>query len=104
VRNADGKLLGVSWPSNGVWRIPIAERRHVLPEASAAISTSSVSDSILRHHRFGHLGSSNLKLASKYLVKGLPSTLCRLAECDECALGKAVLLCHSRPGLVCAHR
>jgi hypothetical protein len=93
VQGAGGELLGVSWPSNSVWRIPIAEQQPVLPEASTTISTSSVSESILWHHRFGHLGLSSLaRLASKSLVKGLPSALCRLTKCNECTLGKAVHL------------
>ncbi|KAF8594372.1 hypothetical protein BDV93DRAFT_459146, partial [Ceratobasidium sp. AG-I] len=48
-----------------------------------------LSDAQLWHRRLGHIGAASLSsLASKGLVAGLPSSLLKVAECDECVLGK----------------
>ncbi|KAF8720239.1 GAG-pre-integrase domain, partial [Rhizoctonia solani] len=83
-------LLGIAMPSNYVWRIPINLGSCPSGEANTAIASLSVLEAVLWHRRFGHLGSANLsKLASGSLVKGLPTSLACITECNECALAKA---------------
>ena len=73
--------------------VPMAENKmfpiSIDHDLKHALTVTLSNDSLLWHHRYGHLGFKNLELLSKQnMVNGLPQIIRDDHICESCVLGK----------------